>query len=129
MRWDLVTDENLELAWVRKLIAVRKSHPALRYGDFTALDSEALLAFTRTTDELRDTVLVVVNPTGTARTEVFPTRVGRLMSWGELQDVLTGDRLRTVNGLLSVTMPARSVRILTPIIAPTNSYSPYNRVP
>jgi glycosidase len=129
MRWDLANDQNPDLAWMRKIIAIRKSHPALRYGDFTALDTENLLAFTRTTDQLRETVLVVVNPTDSRRKEVFPTRIGRLMSWGEMQDILTWERIRSVEGLLTVEVPPRSIRILTPVVAPTNGYSPYNRVP
>jgi cyclomaltodextrinase len=129
MRWDLVTDANPDLAWIRRLIALRRQHPALRYGDFTALDTETLLAFTRTTGQLRDTVLVAINPTDRPCKEAFATRVGRLMSWGELEDVLTGERIRTVEGMLTVEMPPRSVRIWTPIVAPTNGYSPYNRVP
>ena len=129
MRWDIANDHNPDLAWIRKLIAIRKQHPALRYGDFTVLDTDALLAFTRTTDNLRDSVIVVVNPTDQKRKEVFTTRIGRLMSWGELKDVLTGENFRTVTGLLSVEMPPRSIRLLAPITEPANGYSPYNRVP
>lgn len=129
MRWDIANDQNPDLAWVRKLVAIRKSHPALRYGDFTPLDSERLLAFTRTTDHIGDLVVVVMNPTDRACREVFPTRAGRLMSWGELQDQLTGMRARSVEGLLTVEAPAHSILLFTPVTAPSHGYSPYNRIP
>jgi hypothetical protein len=42
MRWDLVRDDNAELAWVRQLIALRKAHRALRVGDFRLIESQRL---------------------------------------------------------------------------------------
>jgi cyclomaltodextrinase / maltogenic alpha-amylase / neopullulanase len=128
MRWDLVSNENPDLAGIRQLIKLRKTLPALRYGDFTALDSNKLIAYSRTTDKLRESVIVVANPTGSTQTEVFPTRIGRLMSWGELRDVRTNERFRSITGLLRVSVPAHQVRILVPVTEPVNGASPYNRV-
>jgi glycosidase len=128
MRWDLVTNENPDLAGIRQLIKLRKTLPALRYGDFKALDSNKLIAFSRTTDKLRESVIVVANPTGSTQTEVFPSRIGRLMSWGELRDVRTNERFRSITGLLKVSVPAHQVRILVPVTEPVNGSSPYNRV-
>lgn len=129
MRWDLVNDDNPNLAWVRRLLAVRKSHPALRYGDFTALDTDRLLAFVRTTGKVAETTFVVMNPTDETVKETFPTRVGRLMSWGGLKDVLSGKEARTINGLLSMEMAPRSVEILVPILNKVGGYTPYHRIP
>lgn len=128
MRWDLATDENEDLAATRKMISIRRSHPALRYGDFTALDTDRLLAFSRTTGKLRDTVIVAVNPTDRDIEESFTSRVGKVMSWGEMEDVLTGERVRSVTGMLDLTIHAGSAMILVPVTSPTNGYSPYNRV-
>ena len=128
MRWDLVNNTNPDLAGIRQLIKLRKTLPALRYGDFTALDSDRLLAFARTTDKLREAVIVVANPTNQARQEVFPTRIGRLMSWGELRDVRTNERFRSITGLLAVKAAPHQVRILVPVTDADRGFSPYNRV-
>ena len=129
MRWDLVSDKNPNLAWIRQLLAIRKSRPALRYGDFAALDTDKLLAFVRTTGKVADTTIVAMNPTSEEVKEVFPTRVGRLMSWGGLQDKLSGATLRSINGLLKIDMAPRSVMILVPVLDKANGYTPYHRIP
>jgi glycosidase len=128
MRWDLVSDSNPNLAWIRQLIAIRKSRPALRYGDFAALDTEKLLAYVRTTGKIGETTIVVVNPTSDPVKEIFATRVGRLLSWGQLKDVLTGKTMPSVNGLLTVDAPAKSVMILVPVMDKENGYTPYHRI-
>ena len=129
MRWDLVTAENPELGWVERLLRVRHSHPALRYGDFVALDSDKLLAFARTTDKVLDTVLVAANPTDQPVQETFPTRVGRLLSGGEMEDQLTGERIRTISGLVTLKIPPKTVRIYSPVSDKSAGYSPYHRIP
>ncbi len=129
MRWDLVTDSNETLAWVRSLLTIRKAHPALRYGDFKALATDRLLAYVRTTEKLRETVLVVVNPTETAVTETFATRVGRIMSWGELDDLLSDAKTRSINGLMRVTVPPKTARLFVPITDLGGEFKPYERIP
>lgn len=128
MPWDKVSKSNLELKLTKELIALRKKHVALRVGDFSTLRSDRLLAYLRTTENLRDTVMVVINPTDQAVNEVFPSRLGRLLSWGEMEDVRTKERFRSITGIVRVSVPAKSVRILTPVTAPLNGYSAYERV-
>lgn len=128
MRWDLVNDQNQDLSWTRKLLSIRKSHSALRYGDFTVLNTNKLLAFTRTTDKLRETVIVAVNPTKEAVTEIFPSRVGRLQSWGELSDLLSATKVRSITGLINLTVPPQTAMILVPVTDKKDGYSPYNRI-
>ncbi len=129
MRWELANDTNSDLKWVRQLTTIRKAHPALRYGDFHALDTDGLFAFIRTTDKLGQTVLVVVNPANETVRETFATRVGRILSWGQLQDVLTGDKITSKKGLVTVEMQARSVRIFVPVLQSFGGYSPFERIP
>jgi cyclomaltodextrinase / maltogenic alpha-amylase / neopullulanase len=129
MRWDLATTQNPVLVWERRLINLRKTHAALRIGDYTPLQSSRLLAFARTTDKVRDTVFVIVNPTDQPVKETFGSRVGKIMSWGDLRDQLSTDHFPSINGLIKVDMPPKSIRILTPITDPMNGYSPYDRVP
>jgi glycosidase len=128
MQWDLATEKNGEYMWLKKLSAVRKSLPALRYGDFTALQSDKLLAFARTTDKVRETVFVVMNPTDKTVKETMTTRVGRVMSWGELEDVFTGAKMRSITGLLEVEVKPRTVMIFKLKTDPFGGYSPYDRV-
>ncbi len=129
MRWDLVNENNPHLKWVRQLAKLRKYHPALRYGDFHALETEQLLAFVRMTHRLRETVLVVVNPTSKPVTETFGTRIGRMMSWGTLKDLLGGTKVLTKTGLITLEVPPLSVMLLAPETAPNEGYSPYDRIP
>jgi cyclomaltodextrinase len=125
MRWDLATPSNPTLAWVRRLTALRRTHPALRYGDVRFLSSERLLAFARVTDRVRDSVIVVVNPTSESVTETIPTRLGKLMSWGNLIDKIGGGRTVAVNGIIDVTVSPQSMLMLVPDV----SSSAYRRVP
>jgi cyclomaltodextrinase len=129
MRWDLAKDTNENLTWVAKLIRLRRASPALRYGDFLAMDTNKLLAFVRTTDKVLDTRLVVLNPTDQPIVESFPLRVGRLMSWGSLTDQLSGEKIRSVNGMVSMTLPPKTVRIYAADSDSANGYSPYHRIP
>lgn len=129
MRWDLATDDNRDLAWVRRLLTVRSTHPALRYGDFRAMETDRLLAFTRTTDRLSDLVLTVVNPTTDTVTETFAVREGRLQSWGSITDLLGTDTIPVKMGLLRVTMPPQSVRLYAPVVRSDGRYSPFFRIP
>jgi glycosidase len=128
MRWDLATDKNQELTHVKKLIRIRKSHPALRLGDFLALDTNRLFAFVRTTDKVMDSVLVAANPTAEPVTETIAVRIGKLMSWGEMDDLLTGAKIHVINGLTTITVPPRSVALYAPSQQIQGGYSPYHRI-
>jgi glycosidase len=129
MRWDTVAENPPELQWVRRLIHLRKDHPALRYGDFNVLDTDKLLAFTRSTDKLRETVLVVVNPTGETVKETFATRIGRLISWGEMEDVFSRTKVQSITGMITAEMPPHSVMFFVPASASHDNYDPAERIP
>lgn len=128
MRWDLVSKKNETLNWVKQLIAFRRSHPSLRYGDFQALRTEKLLAFTRTTGKLRENVIVVVNPTTKKVKETFAHRLGNVMSWEDMHDMVTGERTNQFSGLMTVEMPPKTVRIYTPMTGRVNGFSPFDRI-
>ena len=128
MRWDLVTKENATLNWVKKFVTFRRSHPSLKYGDFQGLQTDKLLAFTRTTGKLRENAIVVVNPTAKRVKETFVHRIGNLMSWEEMEDMISGQKDRQMAGMMTVEMPPKSIRIYTPIITRVNGFSPYDRI-
>lgn len=74
------------LAHYRKLIAIRREHPALRIGDYRTVladDSTGLFAFERSHGN--DRVLVVLNPTGDEHPFDLPD--------GCVTDLVTGTRL------------------------------------
>ncbi len=131
MRWDLAHDDNPELQWTRRLIALRRSHRALRVGDFRPITSHRLLAFERHTERVQDTVLVICNPGNTPITETVLTGNSRLMNAFRLFDLLgTAGRPMTVFcGMVELTLPAGGFVLLQPEVQPAGGYSSYKRVP
>ncbi len=128
MRWELVSDNNADLQWMRKLVALRRGNRALKLGDFRLLDSERTLAFMRRTDRLHETTIVVANATDGELTDVIPLRDSKLMNWDKLRDELSGVEAMVFSGMLRVTVPPRTVRVFRPIIADTGEYSAHKRV-
>ncbi len=128
MRWDLATQSNQDLAWYRRLIAIRKKLPSLRYGDYHSLATDKLLAFIRTTDAVRDGVMVVVNPGRQAIRESFPTRMGRVMSWGELEDVVSGRMISSTEGVVTVEAPPMSISIYQVRTPAIEGHTQYDRI-
>jgi glycosidase len=129
MRWDLVDDDNEELRWMQQLIAIRNAHPALRYGDFLALDTRKTLGFVRRTDRAAESLFIFANPGDEEVVEIVPIRDGKMMSFTSFENLLeTGGEAFLMAGLLKVTVPARSAMILRPIVDPPGEYTPYKRV-
>ncbi|HKY55913.1 MAG TPA: alpha-amylase family glycosyl hydrolase, partial [Anaerolineales bacterium] len=132
MRWELVRDDNPELAWIKKLIARRKQHRALRVGNFRLVESERLLAFERYTDRALDTIVVLANPSGTKITERVMLANAALMDYTPMFDVLAPvdtEYLCLVDaGFLTVTVSPETVLVLKPGEHSLGGYSRYKRV-
>lgn len=128
MRWDLVTPDNEDLAWFRKIVELRRSSRALRVGDWRLLDSNTLLAFMRRTDRWNETVVVVANATPLPVTEVVSVRDSKLMNYAPLVDALSGKKVTVQTGLITVEVPGHGVMVLRPEDQPGSDYSPYKRV-
>ncbi len=98
----------------KRLIAIRRQHPALSTGSYTMLTQPAdrALAFGRETAAGDDRVIVLANrENGTVGADVgLPT------GWpaGRWTDRLSGDTFDLVDGRLKTELLARSVRILVP---------------
>jgi glycosidase len=132
MRWDLVRDDNTELAWIKKLIALRKAHRALRIGDFRLVEAEWLLAFERFTDRALETVIVLVNPSGETVTERVMVANAHLMDDTPLVDVL-GEQdgvfvSRVDAAFVTVKLPPQTAAALMPRERDYGGYSRYKRV-
>ena len=134
MDWSQVSDDNTDLIWVKELVNLRKEYRALRVGDFRIAQANRLLAFERYTNQVADTVLVIVNPSNETITEHIQWRNGSITEVAVLKDLLqpiAGEILEPLGGyagLLEITMPPKSVRVLAPDIEPKDGYSLYKRV-
>lgn len=130
MRWDLVTDENPELALVRQLVGLRNGNPALRVGDCLVLESEELLSFMRRTADPRETIVVMANPGARTVHETTAMRDSFFMDSAPLECLLTGERTQAHCGMLEVTVPPGQVRMFRTVDrGDTPGYSMFKRVP
>jgi len=130
MRWDLLRDDNTELAWVRQLVALRQANPALRTGDFRSLEADRLFAFLRVTDRARETLLVLANPSDEPLTEVVQIRDSRWMDAAPVVCQLTGKQAVVHCGLVEETIGPWEVRVYrTMDQGITDGYSMFKRVP
>ncbi|MBX7246349.1 MAG: alpha-glucosidase C-terminal domain-containing protein [Candidatus Sumerlaeaceae bacterium] len=128
MRWDLVNDNNAELSWTLQLMNLRKDCPAVRYGDFKLLDTANALGFVRRTDKVAETAFVVANNTDKELSESIPTRESKIMDGAKLRDAFTGKECSVNLGLINVTIPARTIYVLRPVVPETKDYTHYKRV-
>jgi len=98
--------------WYRRLIAVRRAHPALSSGSHKTLSAEGdLLVYLREAGPAGDAVVVAVNR-GEARAEALVTRPA---SWGDRPAVELlggGGQVAAAAESLRVTVPARGAAIV-----------------
>jgi glycosidase len=129
MPWDRV-EGNAELAWTKQLVAMHRARRALRVGDFRRIDAQRLFAFERYTERVDDAVVVLANPGDEVVTETVLVPDSKLMNAAALRDLLdpSVEPVRIRVGLLQVTVPPRSVRVLAPDTAAVDGYTPYKRV-
>ncbi len=131
MRWDLVDDENKTLAFHRRLLALRKSQPALRYGDFRRLHSQQAFAFLRRTESAKDTIVVLANPSDEPVRELIQVRDSRLHDLTVLRDLLGGSLSpQILGGCIEVKLAPHQVVLLQPDVSPyPKGYQRYRRMP
>ena len=132
MRWDLNTEGNQQLSWLKNLIAIRQENVALKIGDFTRLNSSKALAFMRTTDKVSDTVMVIVNSDDKPQSEYLMIRDSRIMAGEIFKDALSGAEFKSHAGVLQITIPAQTAFILRPKMwrqyRNESGYSPYKNI-
>lgn len=131
MRWDLMEPSNPELVWMKRLIALRKLHRALRVGDFRLVEADKLMAFERYTGRALDTVLVLSNPSAQPVTERVMVANAALMDDTPLVNLLdpAAGHVTTINsGMMTVTVPAQTTLLLGPVERDLGGYSRYKRV-
>ncbi|MCU0882825.1 MAG: glycoside hydrolase family 13 protein [Hyphomonadaceae bacterium] len=129
MDWVAVAEGTTpELALIQRLLGVRNGNDGLKVGDCVILACDHLLGFVRHTASVRDTVVVLANPTQEPVTETVLVPDAWLMNMNGLTDLFSNARVMVAAGLLTVTVPPRTVRAFAPVISATG-YSPYKRVP
>jgi glycosidase len=130
MNWQLATSGAApEQEILRRLLAIRNTRRALQVGDFVRLPSERLCAFMRHTASVRDTVVVLANPTSEPVTETIMARDSWLMDNKEMRDLFGDATARLSAGLIRVTVPPKTVRAFVPVVPEGPVYTPYKRVP
>ncbi len=112
MRWDLVNSENEILKLHKKLLSVRKNEPALRYGDFRLLHTEKLLAFMRKTISVRDTILVLANPTDKKVEEMIQLRESKFQDSSVLFDLFSDAKFNVHTGFIHAEVPPQTIMVL-----------------
>ena len=129
MRWDLANDQNEVLTWTKSLIKLHKENRALRIGDFIAVDSDNLFSFMRITDDIKDSCIVVINPTDKKITETVLLKDSRLMNYSGF-NVVFGQATNPslLAGLFEVTIEPFGFAVIKPNTKVEKSYTPYKRV-
>jgi cyclomaltodextrinase / maltogenic alpha-amylase / neopullulanase len=118
MRWNLETSDNEELAWTKKLIKLHQTQSALKVGDYRTLISDQTLAFTRTTNNPLDTIIVVANPTAKEVTETIIVSEPTILGYTLFKDLLSNSELRVQAGTAKVKIPAKTVQVFKLITEP-----------
>ena len=131
MDWELAASGAApEMKITRDLLALRNGNRALQVGDFVRIPTDRLFAFARITDSVADTVVVVANPTTAPVTEVLATRDGLIQDVSPVRDALSGETVEVSAGLMTVTVPPKTVRIFVPVLGPKGpNYYRYKRIP
>jgi glycosidase len=97
-------------AGYKKLIAIRRAHPALSRGGYTGLSSEGdLLVFLRRDERTKDAVVVAVNRGAAPAAARFDAPA----EWGEepVRDVWNGEEAARAGGRIEAQVAPRSARI------------------
>ena len=128
MRWDLVREDNPTLAWTRQLVTMRKTHRALRIGDYRPITAHRLLGFERHTDRALDTVVVIANPGATEVSETVLVGNSKLMNNWDMVSLDGSTRVKIMTGMFNITLPPGGFLVLKPEASPGGGYSAYKRV-
>lgn len=134
MRWDLVADEHPEMVWIKRLVALRQQHRALRIGDYRAIDAQQLFAFERHTDKPLEARVVGGNPGRETVRERLMIPDAYLQDRTPMVDILAADgagpaSFTLIAGLLEVELPPQSILVLQPRPQPMGGYDRYKHVP
>ena len=108
-RWDKDT-----LAFYKKLIEIRQSHPALRRGKLTMLEADAL-AFLRHTDKIDEVALVALNNSAQPLRQIVFTPHSHLYHALPMKNLLNPSQVVNMEaGNIKLDLSAHSAAIFVP---------------
>jgi hypothetical protein len=129
MDWALVEKGNTYSTLHRQLITVRQQHRALKIGDIKFLTSDKLIAYLRTTDQVDESIIVIINPHAHAVQETILVTEPQLKSHLRFINLITGKVEVTSYGiLLPISIPAKTSWVLKPDLSPVHGYSAYKNI-
>ena len=129
MDWALVEKGNTYSTLHRQLITVRQQHRALKIGDIKFLSSDKLIAYLRTTDQVDESIVVIINPHAHAIQETILVTEPQLKSHLRFINLITGKVEVTSYGiLLPISIPAKTSWVLKPDLSPVHGYSAYKNI-
>jgi glycosidase len=104
-------------AFVKSLASIRKTHPALRRGEYRELyhhDRDGLYVFLRKYDHHHpESIIVVINNSSTAVVRNFPATHSGWPHGASVRDLLTGKKYTVEShSIVNVRLPSRSGAIL-----------------
>ncbi|EWH08772.1 alpha amylase [Catenovulum agarivorans DS-2] len=129
MRWDLLNN-NAILDWHKHLLKIRKNNPALKVGEFRTIITQQLVAYERYTDQVADSVFVVVNPNPHPVEEYLMLSNSKLMNMGGMYDLLgnISESIYIKAGVIKLALPAHSAALLKADTSAAHGYTTYKRV-
>ncbi|WP_025725257.1 glycoside hydrolase family 13 protein [Acholeplasma granularum] len=129
MNWELLNEENKTLIWTKTLIDLHNKHIALKIGDFIPIEANQLFAFMRVTDDIKDSCIIVINPTNNFVKETVMLRDSRLMNYSGF-DIILGniEPFTLLAGLIEFSLEPYGFVVFKPRTKVDKSYTPYKRV-
>lgn len=129
MRWDLLSDDNPYLTWTKSLITLHKQERALIIGDYIPLLCDQLIGYERKTNDVAETVIILINPSNKTITEDVLIPDSKLMNYSGFI-FLKGQvkSLGLMAGLLHISLKPKAYVVFKPKVEPEKSYTPYKRV-
>lgn len=113
--------------FLRKLIALYRETPALRWGDCRFYVANRLLAFARGTEHLEHQRMLVLNPSSETVEETVVIPDHRVSHHGWTEDVLSGERHQILTASLRIRLEPFAFRVLKPVLN-SGEYFPYRRL-
>jgi glycosidase len=117
MSWDPTTWSTDALSLHRRLGRLRRDRVALRVGEFIDMTPEGeweVFAFARTTNDPRETAVVVVNRSENPQVRKLFAPISDLVDGLMLKDVLGGRRWRVRSGSIHIEVPPTEAVVLVP---------------
>lgn len=129
MPWNEIDKYQEEINFYKKLISLRKSNPALRFGDFIKLHSKECFTFLRRTNKVSETVVVVANVLDRGVNDFIQIRDSKLMDVTEMIDILSHNKYYVNSGCIEAYIPAKTAVVLKPLIPESeDKYNRYARI-